>query len=74
MIARLLLAAVSSVALYKNGQMVVTREVTPENGVALVEAKDAPTHGTFWHSANKPLDVKKSSKKRKKFKNHRFSS
>lgn len=57
MIAQLLLAAVSSVALYKNGQMVVTREVTPENGVALVEAKDAPAHGTFWHSANKPLDI-----------------
>lgn len=57
MIAQFLLAAVSSVALYKNGQMVVTREVTPENGVALVEAKDAPAHGTFWHSANKPLDI-----------------
>lgn len=57
MIANLFLAAVSSVALYKNGQVLVTREVTPENGVALVEAKDSPAHGTFWHSANQPLEI-----------------
>lgn len=57
MLTNLLLATVSSVALYKNGQVLVTREVTPENGVALVEAKDSPAHGTFWHSANQPLEI-----------------
>ena len=51
-------APIVKVGLYKNGLAVVTRRVTPDaTGTAVVDGSANPAYGTFWHSADRPVTV-----------------
>lgn len=51
-------APIVKVGLYKNGLAVVSRKVTPDStGTAVVDGSARPAYGTFWHSAEKPVTV-----------------
>ena len=55
-------APIVKVGLYKNGLAVVTRKVTPDStGTAVIDDSARPAYGTFWHSADKPVTVTRTS-------------
>ncbi len=57
-------APIVKVGLYKNGLAVVTRKVTPDSaGTAVIDDSARPAYGTFWHSADKPVTVTRTSVK-----------
>ena len=53
-------APIVSVGLYQEDIAVVSRQVTPENGTAIVKIGGGiPIDGSFWHSAKKPVTVRR---------------
>ncbi|MBP5285562.1 MAG: DUF4139 domain-containing protein [Kiritimatiellae bacterium] len=51
-------APIVSAGLFKNGNVVLVRRITPENGVATVEIPEClPAYGTFWHASQTPVKV-----------------
>ena len=50
-------APVTSVAIFTNGMVTLSRQITPKANVSIIKTTDNPFYGTFIHNAKSPLNV-----------------
>ena len=50
-------APVTSVAIFTNGMVTLSRQITPKDNVSVLKATDHPIYGTFIHNAKSSLNI-----------------
>lgn len=48
---------ITSASIYKNGNVILTRHITPTDKVAKVKPIARPSYGTIWHNAGTPVTI-----------------